>query len=419
MLYVGSDGRVACVNVDLIRRLRAQRVTVVCVVAGSVACGPSQVSSHDDPTTDAATVDSAESFGRHTPCSAPITCPADGLCLQLLAGCTNQSGAGADGAGSAASFDIPGGVAADAAGNVYVSDTLNSTVRRVTPAGVVTTIAGSVGNPGGADGTGSVAQFNQPNGLGIDSAGNVYVADQLNDTIRRITPTGVVTTFAGSTGAAGNADGLPADARFNAPAGVAVDAAGNLYVADFGNFTIREVAPNGTVTTLAGSAGALGFADGAGAAARFEAPSALAVDGAGNVYVADLAAIRKVTPGGVVTTLAGSSYTTHGSADGTGSAAQFDQPTGLALDASGDVYVADSQNAAIRRVTPAGVVTTIAGLDASRHEIVLGTAPRFSLPLGVAISGNALLVADGGFVPPSSAILVLENSIQQPSAQGP
>ena len=216
-------------------------------------------------------------------------------------------------------------MAVDAAGNVYVADTGNDTIRKITPAGVVTTLAGTAGQAGSADGTGTAARFNEPDGVAVDAAGNVYVADTNNDTIRKITPAGVVTTLAGTAGQAGSADGTGAAAQFNAPEGVAVDGAGNVYVADTGNDTIRKITPAGVVTTLAGTAGQVGSADGTGSAARFNDPDGVAVDGAGNVYVADTIndTIREITPAGVVTTLAGSPGQ-YGSADGTGAAAQFD-----------------------------------------------------------------------------------------------
>src|SRR2546422_457511 len=165
-------------------------------------------------------------------------------------------------------------------------------------------------------------------------------------------------TLAGNAGY-GSADGTGADARFNAPFGAAVDSAGNVYVADTFNHTIRKETPGGGGTTLAGNAGQPGSADGTGNAARFRAPSGLAVESAGNIYVADSAnsTIRKVTPGGVVTTLAGSAGQ-QGSTDGTGTAARFSQPYGVAVDSTGNIYVADTFNQTIRKVTPSGVVTT-------------------------------------------------------------
>ena len=185
--------------------------------------------------------------------------------------------------------------------------TRNDTIRKITPAGVVTTFAGTAGQSGSADGTGAAARFTNPEGTAVDGAGNVYVADTFNDTIRKITPAGVVTTLAGTAGQGGSADGTGAAARFAFPTGVAVDGAGNVYVADTDNDTIRKITPAGVVTTLAGTAGQSGSADGTGAAARFNSPFGLAVDGAGNIYVADEDndAIREITPAGVVSTLAG------------------------------------------------------------------------------------------------------------------
>ena len=163
----------------------------------------------------------------------------------------------------------------------------NCTIRQITPAGVVTTLAGSAGSFGSADGTGSTARFNAPSGVAVDSTGNVYVADTFNSTIRQITPAGVVTTLAGLAGNSGSADGTGSAARFNNPSGVAVDSTGNIYVADTYNSTIRQITPAGVVTTIGGLAGVEDGLDGLGSAARFSSPSGVAVDSAGDVYVAD------------------------------------------------------------------------------------------------------------------------------------
>jgi sugar lactone lactonase YvrE len=316
--------------------------------------------------------------------------------VTTLAGLAGNSGS-ADGTGSAAQFFQPVGVAVDSAGNVYVADGANNTIRKITSAGVVTTLAGQAGSFGSADGTGTAAQFYNPSGVAVDGAGNVYVADYANHTIRKITSAGVVTTLAGLAGSPGNADGTGSAARFNIPSGVAVDSAGNLYVAEFGNSTIRKVTPAGVVTTVAGLAGSLGSADGTGSAARFYNPSGVAVDTNGSVYVADYGnhTIRKITSAGVVTTLAGLAGSP-GSADGTGSAARFNVPTGVAVDSAGNVYVADSGNCTIRKVTPAGVVTTLAGLAGSVGSADgTGSAARFSNPSGVAVDTNgSVYVAD-------------------------
>ena len=294
-------------------------------------------------------------------------------------------------------FNRPNGVAIDSAGNVYVADTANHTIRKITPAGVVSTLAGLAGSFGSADGTGSAARFNFPDGVAVDAAGNVYVADSSNNTIRKITPAGVVSTLAGLAGIGGSADGTGSAARFSQPVGVAVDAAGNVYVTDFSNNTIRKITPAGVVSTLAGSASSRGSADGTGSAARFFQPAGVAVDAAGNVYVADTFnhTIRKITPAGVVSTLAGLAGS-FGSADGTGSAARFNQPTGVAVDAAGNVYVADRSNHTIRKITSAGVVSTLAGLALDPGSTDgIGSAARFNRPEGVAVdaAGN-VYVAD-------------------------
>jgi streptogramin lyase len=288
-------------------------------------------------------------------------------------------------------------VAVDGDGNLYVADANNHTIRKITPAGVVTTLAGTAGSSGSADGTGADARFKYPSGVAVDGDGNLYVADRDNNTIRKITPAGVVTTLAGTAGSSGSADGTGADARFNYPSGVAVDGVGNVNVADRYNHTIRKITPAGVVTTLAGTAGSSGSADGTGADARFSRPFGVAVDGDGNLYVTDRNnhTIRKITPAGVVTTLAGAAGS-YGSADGTGADARFSGPVGVAFDGDGNLYVIDGSNHTIRKITPAGVVTTLAGAAGSSGSAD-GTGPlaRFNYPEGVAVDGDGdVYVAD-------------------------
>ncbi len=295
----------------------------------------------------------------------------------------------ANGTGSAAKFYQPTGVAADGAGNLYVADAENHLIRKINSAGEVTTLAGSTS--GFVDGTGSAAKFNSPRGIAVDVSGNVYVADGLNHSIRKITAAGQVTTLAGD-GTSGFVDGNGDNAKFYFPKAIAVDATGNLYVADDINHRIRKVTPGGTVTTFAGSTS--GYADGIGVAASFKSPRGICIDAAGNVYVADTGnhKIRKISSNGTVTTLAGS---TLGFGDGDGSNARFSSPAGVEVDVSGNVYVADDENERIRKITPSGTVTSIAGDFVSGFTNGIGTAAKFNSPTDVAIdaAGN-IYVAD-------------------------
>lgn len=303
--------------------------------------------------------------------------------------------AGVDGVGADARFYTPMGIVADAAGNLFVTDTSLAVVRKVTPAGVVTTFAGQIGFYGYADGTGPAARFSSPEAIAIDAAGNLFVADNGNFVIRKITPAGVVTTLAGTVGVIGGGDGPGPTARFRQIGGIAVDPAGNLYAADTPNRTIRKITPAGFVSTIAGiisnDYSVPAVVDGIGPNARFGSPRGIVIDGAGNLYVADSSyrQIRKINPQGVVTTLAG---TTNGGGvlDGTGTRALFSDPTGLALHSSGVLYVLEPSSQVLRTVTMAGVVTTIAGFTG-----VSGTADgtdrevRFNFP-------NALVFGRGG-----------------------
>lgn len=250
------------------------------------------------------------------------------------------------------SLYAPIGIAVDTAGNVYVSDWVSNVVMKIPPGGTPSILAGTYFVAGSANGTGTNASFAQPDGLAVDASGNVYVADYNNDLIRVITPGGVVSTLAGSAGVAGSANGTGTAASFNQPEGVAVDAAGNVYVADQGNELIRKIAPGGVVSNLAGQAGVTGMTNGTGTAALFNIPSAITLDSSGNLYVADNGnhQIRMISPGAVVSTLAGSGVS--GAANGPCSIASFRTVGGLAVDVSGNVYAADNGNSVIREIIP-------------------------------------------------------------------
>ncbi len=316
--------------------------------------------------------------------------------VSTVAGVAGKVG-NVDGAAGVALLKGPGRVLADGAGNVYISDN-NSAIRKLAADGTLSTWAGGTGAAGSADGRGAEARFSFPNGIAVDAQKNLYVADQDNATVRKISAGGVVSTLAGKAGAWGYADGRADTARFSGVGGMAVDANGNAYVTEFYNHTVRKITPAGVVSTLAGAAGQSGYADGSGATARFNGPNNVAVDRQGNVYVTDYGnnAIRRITPDGLVSTLAGA--TQAGSADGAGGAARFNGPNSLALDAAGNLLVTDAVNNTVRKVTPAGMVTTVAGKPGEVGGADgVGAAARFNYPWGIAVDrAGAVYVADSG-----------------------
>jgi sugar lactone lactonase YvrE len=294
------------------------------------------------------------------------------------------AGNGAVGSGNGpaltASFNQPFGIAVDGVGNIYISDTYNNIIRKMTPDGTVALLAGS-GAAGSADGQGTAASFNQPAGIAVDLAGNLYVADQGNSKIRKITPGGLVSTYAGN-GTIGNVNGNANLSTFYFPQGVAVDVIGNVYVADTYNQEIRKISTDGFVSIVAGYAGQFGAADGTGTDASFKYPSGIVVSADGNLYVADEGnnEIRKVTTGGVVTTLA---------------ATGFNSPAGIAADATGNLYISEVGNQRVRKLTGAGVVSTVSGSGVAGFADGPAGVAKFNGPYGIAVdrAGN-IYVAD-------------------------
>ena len=323
--------------------------------------------------------------------------------LKITAGVVSAFAGGggsgfADGVSSQAQFNAPGNVCLDAAGNVYVADTGNHRIRKVAASGTVSTLAGT-GMSGFADGAGNTAQFSAPEGIAIDSAGNVFVGDTGNHRIRKISPAGAVSTVAG-TGVADFLDGAIAVARFASPRGVAVDATGKIYVADTVNQRIRVIS-SGTVSTLAGS-GASGWKDAVGATAQFNTPKGLTIDAAGVLYVSDTGnrRIRRIDSSGAVTTLAGSGLA--GSADGVAASAAFASPLGLAVDGAGAIYVADALNQSVRQISSVTLTVPVPNLSSVTASLTVG------VPFQTTVTGSGgpppVLTVQTGSLPPGLAM---------------
>ena len=314
------------------------------------------------------------------------------LSVTTLAGSGTQGST--DGAGTAASFNGQWGCAMGANGNLYVADTYNNKIRKIAFDGTVTTIAGT-GVQGNQDGAAAIATFSLPYGITVDKNDNIYVSEIGTDNIRKIAPDGTVSTFAGSpTGQTGSLDGADTSATFNDPLGLATDADGNIYVSDAANNKIRKITPGRIVTTIAGT-GSSGAANGTALSATFNTPLSIAVDGAKNLFVTEKSNydIRKIAADGSVTTVAGTGQP--GSADGAGTSASFNFPVGIVADLSGNLYVTDNAFGTVRIITPAGFVATLAGNGNSASVDGIGLGAGFDNPLGMAIdSGGNLYVMD-------------------------
>jgi len=339
--------------------------------------------------------------------------------LTTVAGAGPADPGSTDGTNSGAQFNTPQGVAVDTSGNLYVADTANYTIRKITPVGsdwVVTTIAGLAGESGTNDGPGSDARFSAPVSVAVDGATNVYVADYPAHTIRKLTPMGtnwVVSTIAGACRETGSADGTNGQARFNGPGSIAADSAGNVYVCDWGNSAIRKIRAVGTdyvVTTLAGQAGQADWVDGVGSKARFSGSLAgIGTDSAGNLYATDAGMVRRLIPAGTnwfVKTIAGYGDAT-GWVDGTGDTVRFYWPQAVAADRTGNLYVADSDNHAIRIGVPSAVGPPNLQIAREANALIL------SWPLSVTafvLQTRASVSAGGAWTPLTNGVVVVGDS---------
>ena len=299
-------------------------------------------------------------------------------------------------------FTTPMGLAADAAGNLFVSDRDDHVIWKISATHQKTLLAGGQGLAGSADGQGSTARFNSPGGLALDPAGNLVVADTGNHTLRRVAMDGTVTTLAGSPGVPGTTDALGTLARFNAPFGLVITSAGITYISDSLNHTIRRMGTDGTVSTLAGQPGISGLVDGTGTAALLNQPNGLALAPNGLLYFTDYgnSDIRSVSTTGQVTTVAGhtnTATTTTGYADGNAMSALFNLPVGIAVDGAGVVWIADTHNQVLRRLV-GGVTSTQAGVGGTVGNVDgTGTAVYFNQPTSLVFTpSGTLVIADSG-----------------------
>ena len=321
--------------------------------------------------------------------------------ITKVAGPGTPGSSGSSFAFSQAQIARPTGVAVDSLGNLYIADTWDNRIRKIDPTGTITTVAGARGGFGGDGGPAVQAQLTRPTGVAVDGAGNLYITDTWNNRIRKVDSTGTITTVAGTGPRGFGGDGgLAVQAQLDRPTGVAVDSSGNLYVADSGNYRIRKIDSTGMITTVAGT-GEYGFGGDGGPAvqAQFARPAGVTVDSSGNLYIADRNnhRIRKVDSTGMITTVAGTGQSGFGGDGGPAVQAQFARPTGVAVDSSGNLYIADRNNHRIRKVDSTGMITTVAGTGQSGFSGDGGPAVQAQLrfPAGVEVdsSGN-LYIAD-------------------------
>jgi sugar lactone lactonase YvrE len=288
--------------------------------------------------------------------------------IYSIAGNGIEKSSGDGGPADSAGLAHPDGVAVDAVGNIYISDIYGQRIRKVNTSGIISTIAGGNGHGGfsGDGGPATSAQLNDPGGLALDGAGNIYIVDNGNNRIRKVNTNGIISTVAGG-GSKGLGDGGPADsAQLSNPTGITLDGAGNLYIADFGDNLVRKVSIKGIISTVAGG-GNKGLGDGGSAdSAILYDPSGVAVDASGNIYIASAYGnrIRKVNTSGIISTIAGDGNPSNPGYSGDGGPAinaELSAPLDVKVDGSGNIYIADANNYCIRKINTSGIISTYAG----------------------------------------------------------
>lgn len=323
---------------------------------------------------------------------SPSATKTSNLTVSTFAG-TGTAGA-TNGAVSTASFNLPSALAYGPGNELFVGDFGNSLVRTISIASSTVNNFAGTGTAGLLNGLATAAEFNGTANIAFDASGNLFVSDEENNVIREISTGGNVTTLAG-TGTAGYIDGPGVTAALNHPEGIVVDGSGNLYVADLGNDLIRKInIATAVVSTYAGS-GSAGFGNGTLTAASFNEPYGMAIDGSGNIYVTDIMnnSIRKITVStGMVSTYAGTG--SQGLQNGTASTATFHYPLGCTFDSNGNMYVSDTYNNVIRKISASGNVTTYAGTGASGAQNGPAASATFNFPIGILVNGNGIYVAD-------------------------